>query len=805
VTSTSPDKGFIVLNTVMLWLTTGIAAVALWPIYQTLWLVAVVAGALGVGTVIAICGAVFGWRAPVVAAVTVASFVLVGVPLAVPGQTQFGVLPTLQGLVDLLAGVALGWKRLLTISLPVGTFEALLVPFFALILLLTVLSLTIALRSRRVGVAVFAPAVLYLTALLFGPLTPFYPVPVTLLLGATLIVWAALQRWFLRRTLVVASLALATATDGSRSATPRIQPQPADPQRERGAARSGSIIGGAGLRAAISAVVILALSGGAAAVATAVFAPANDREALRSAVAQPFRPADYTSPLSAFRKYWTEPTTTDVLFTVTGLPADGRIRIATLDSYNGIVYSVGDSDTSTESGTFTRVPYRLNQSAVEGNTLTLGVEMGQLSGPWVPTVGSLESVVFSGVDAAELQSSFFYNNITGTAAVVSGLAAGDAYTLTAVDPVQPAADEIAALVPGNATVPKATSVPEEVTVALQRLTAEATTPGEKLVAMLDGLREEGYVSHGLGDVAASRSGHAADRVAELLTEQRMIGDAEQYSVTAALMAQEIGFPARVVFGFAPATDATANSGDSGTSSSGSVPVTGADVSAWIEVNTTEFGWVALDPNPDVREIPPELPQEATTIARPETVIVPPAAEPAPSEAQETPRVQETETDEPDAASGILLIVLRWVGSIAAGVLVVLAPFLVVILAKLRRRRLRRRAPKNIDRITGAWREFEDSALDHGYRPAPFATRSEVAAVVGGARAAVLAAVTDRAVFAPSDPDSVEADRVWRAVNDLTASLDFAVTRWERVKARISLASLGGYSGRNRKTRGGERS
>jgi hypothetical protein len=669
----------------------------------------------------------------------------------------------------------------------VGTFEALLVPFFALILLLTVVSVSVALRSRRVGFAVFGPAVLYIVALLFGPLLPLSPVVVTLVLGAVLLVWATLQRWYLRRILVRRSLALASAAheDGSRAQS-RIA--------HATARTSGSVVGGAALRAALSAMVILALAGGAATAAAAVFAPANDRDTLRSAIVQPFRPAEYVSPLAAFRKYWTEPTSTNVLFTVTGLPSDGRIRIATLDTYNGVLYSVGDGESSSESGTFTRVPYRFDQSAVDGNALTLEVEMGALTGPWVPTVGSLESVIFSGVDAAELQSSFFYNNTSGTAAVVSGLTAGDGYTLSTIDPVQPATDTLAELVPGSARVPTATNVPDEISVALQRYTAESTTPGQRLVAMLAGLRADGYVSHGLGDEPASRSGHAADRIDELLTEQRMIGDAEQYSVTAALMAQEIGFPARVVFGFAPQS-----AGEQSTS------VTGADVSAWIEVNTAEFGWVALDPNPDVRDIPPEVPQEATTIARPETVIIPPAAEPAPSEAQEAPQVQENETDDPDVVTGVLLVVLRWVGSIAAGILIVLAPFLTVILAKLRRRRLRRRASNNLDRITGAWLEFEDSALDHGYRPAPSATRSEVAAVVGGARAAVLAAVTDRAVFAPSEPDSVEADRVWHAVNDLTASLDSAVSRWERIKASVSLASLGGYSGRNRNVRGGERS
>ncbi|PRY69621.1 transglutaminase superfamily protein [Glaciihabitans tibetensis] len=796
MTSDRPSLAFIVLNTGMLWLATALAAVALWPIYHTPWLVVVVAGALLVGSAIALCGAALRWKAPVVGLVTLAAFLAVGVPLAVPSQAQSGVLPTVQGLGDLVMGVALGWKQLLTISLPVGTFEALLVPFFTLILLLTVVSLSIALRTRRFAVAVFAPAVLYIAALMFGPLSPRYPVLVTLLLAAALVVWAALQRSFVRRALVRRSLALATTGDDEQASVHHSLSD--DTRSPRGRTSAGGVVAGgavAAVRTALSAVVILALAGGAATAAAFVLAPTGDREVLRNAVVQPFRPADYVSPLSVFRRYWTEPTNTAVLFTVTGLPDGARIRIAALDTYNGVIYSVGDEQTGSASGTFTRVPYEFDQSSVSGDSVTLGVEVGELSGPWVPTVGSLQSVQFEGADVAELQSSFFYNNTSGTAAVVGGLSAGDSYTLTAVDPDQPAADAVAELTPGGAAVPPVSVIPEEVTVAVQRYTADAETSGEKLAAMLDGLRSDGYVSHGVGDEPASRSGHAADRISELLTEQRMIGDAEQYAVTAALMARELGFPARVVFGFAP----------TGQTAPGQVTaVTGADVSAWIEVNSAEFGWVAIDPNPEARDIPPEVPQDATTIARPETVIDPPAAEPAPSEVQDAPRVQEDEADEPEPSTNVLFAVLQWVGSIAAAIVVVLAPFLAIVLAKVRRRRLRRRAPKNLDRITGAWREFEDAALDHGYRPPSSATRSEVAGVVGGASAAVLAAVTDRAVFAPSEPDRVEADRVWRAVNDLNASLDSEVSRWERIKASVSLASLGGYSGRNRTKRGGER-
>jgi hypothetical protein len=128
------------------------------------------------------------------------------------------------------------------------------------------------------------------------------------------------------------------------------------------------------------------------------------------------------------------------------------------------------------------------------------------------------------------------------------------------------------------------------------------------------------------------------------------------------------------------------------------------------------------------------------------------------------------------------------------ILILLSPFLVILIAKSRRRRLRRRAPTVLAQISGGWQEFEDSVLDHGLEPPLAATRSEVARTVGGTRTAVLAAVADRATFGPGIPDESEANLVWRSVDELTAALDTGHTRWQRLRARISLRSLRGQSG-----------
>jgi hypothetical protein len=484
------------------------------------------------------------------------------------------------------------------------------------------------------------------------------------------------------------------------------------------------------------------------------------------------------SPLSGFRAYWQPANTDSVLFDVTGLPAGGRIRLATLDTYDGVVYTVGSDKISSESGSFTRVPSTFDQSAVRGEQVTVEITVAAYEGVWLPTVGKFEAVRFRGDDAAALRQAFVYNDVSGTAAVIGGLREGDAYTLTAVLPRQPEDSDLAELEPGRSAVPSSADPPAELTARLEEYTAGIEGAGARLVAALGGLAADGYISHGVGDdEPPSRSGHALDRIAELLGGTRMIGDAEQYAVAAALMADQLGFPARVVVGFAP---------------DGS-QVRGEDVAAWIEVDTAQYGWVAIDPTPPLRDIPEELPEDNAQVARPQTIVPPPVLEDEPVDRQSTPDSEQELPPDLDPVLQLVLAVLRVLGWAALGIAVLLAPFLVVIAAKLRRRRLRRRAPTPLARISGGWQEFEDAVVDHGLSPAPAATRSEVAAIAGGAQSLVLAVVADRAAFAPEQPDEAEADVVWHAVDELHAALDQGLTRWQRVRALISVRSLGAYS------------
>lgn len=754
-----PTAAYILVNTGMLWLAIIVASSALWPIYRGTGLVVVVAVGLVLGSVIAILGALFRWASPVVMLLTIIGFLAVGVPVAVPTKAQYGLLPTLEGLRDLVTGVALGWKQLLTISLPVGQYQALLVPALVLVLGASVVGLSVALRARRAELAVVVPLLLFVVATAFGPNYPSRPLDAPIALLVVSLFWLVWFRWYRRRTAI--RLLTNQATTG---------PDAAPAQR----ADSGS----AGLRTALSAALILAVAAAGAVGLATVLPPVTDRSVLRTAIQQPFDPRDYVSPLSGFRKYLQPATADTVLFDVTGLPTGGRIRIATMDTYDGVVYSVGSGALTSESGSFTRVPARFDQSAVTGDQVALGVTIKGYSGVWLPTAGKFESVAFGGGRAGTLRDAFYYNDVSGTAAVVAGLQSGDSYTLDAVVPQQPAANGIADLKPGPAIVPAAKNVPDALRAKLDEYVGTVQGAGPRLAAMLAGLAAEGYISHGIGPgEPASRSGHAADRITELVTAPRMIGDAEQYAVAAALMAQDIGFPARVVFGFVPTAE----------------QVTGSDVSAWIEVDTAQYGWVTIDPTPPKRDIPHELPEDKAQVSRPQTIVPPPLTQSQNLDRQSSPDTQQELPPDLDPVLQLVLAILRVLAWVLVAVAILLAPFILIIAAKLRRRRLRRKASRAIDRISGGWQEFEDSVVDHGLSPAASATRSEVAAIAGGIQSQVLAAVADRAVFSPDDPEPADADSVWRAVDELEAAMDAGLTRLQRIRVRISLRSLGGYS------------
>lgn len=739
------------------------AAAAWWPVYQGAAFLVAALVAVTVGTALAALGARFRWSGPVLLLAVLAAWLLLGVPLAVPGEALWGVLPSGAGLADLVVTAGTGWRQLLTIALPVGSYQALLVPAFTLLLVASTVGLTVALRTRLPALGVLAPALALTGGLVFGtPDTALDGFPSPALVGA---VFAAL---------VIVWIALG----GTRP-------------RPRTAAAAAGVLA-VGLVVAVGVVAIL---------------PTPDRAALRDTVDPPFDAQARSSPLSAYRALVKEPAASAVQLTVAGAEAGSLVAVARMDAYDGVVYTVGHGDAASgveASALFPRVTGRLGVAPddVAGRSEMLELAVEDYAGVWVPTVGDPREIAFLGDDAEALQNELFANPALQTVAVLPGLSAGDRYRLSTAVGADAAFAPGAALAdatPGAAVRADADAVvPDAVAVRLTQWAPDARSPGARLAGIVAGLRS-GYLggpaAEGTaaatapdgtpGAAAFSRAGHSAERIQELLTAEPMIGDAEQYAVAGALLAEAAGFPARVAIGFTVPESA----------GSAATAVLGRDATAWLEVYTADAGWLAVDVTPDPRPIPESESDDSRTAVAPPAVL-PPADDDLDDRTATAPQ-QQDDTPPPadDALLGLLLQIAAIAGIALAVLAVLLAPLVAVLALKHRRRRRRRRTGTPRERAVGSWSEVTDAARDLGVVGLPVrATRREAGALLDPA-ALALAHRVDGAQFGPVDPADDELEALWRASDTERARLGAGVGRWRRLRARVSLRSLRRYDGR----------
>jgi hypothetical protein len=456
---------------------------------------------------------------------------------------------------------------------------------------------------------------------------------------------------------------------------------------------------------------------------------------------------------------------------------------------------------------------------VPGRRVDADVAIGTYSGLWVPTVGTLTSIAFEGPGRAALTDGFYYSPSAqlGVELADPGLGPGVSYRQSAVLP--DAAADPATLTP-SASGPRVDprDVPQSLVDWIQ--TQGVPAGGAGLTELIARLRARGYLSHALavggaqppawmaalGDYAfePSRAGHSTDRIDALFTAllQRQdevgadagdalvaaTGDDEQFAVAAALIADQLGFPARIVLG------ARLSPGDADDVPACQAGVCrGADMTAWIEVQDAATGaWTPIDVTPQHEHpIAPDLqnrrdPQNVTDVP-PENAqtVLPPDSNPV-------ERGDEQPSSDLPADLSALWAALR-LGGIAALLLVVLAaPFLAILTAKLLRRRARRRAGPPADRMTGGWDEYVDAAVDHGGPMPRTETRQELAALYDPAAAGAataLATWADRSVFSAEVAGDEDGRRFWELVDAERARLRRDAGWWARMRARLSLRSF----------------
>jgi hypothetical protein len=777
------------------------------PIYLTsqLWWAAAVSGAAAYTLVL--LGKRLGWGGLTFVALALAFVVLI-VPLAVPSALAGGTRGVIRGLIDGLAAVALGWKQLLTLTLPVGSYQTVLVPLLVVMFVAVAATTALALRGGRwapyaaipillpvlFGTVFGASAVSESAAL--GPLNIAAPRELALWLGIACVgaVWVAWTSGIARR----AALKLGRESGTEESANQR-----------HGV---GSVRRNAVLRGTLGVLLV-----GVALLAGVALVPVLDsgsRSVARDAIDPEIVVREQTSPLAGYRVWKRDALFATPIFEVASskqLPS--RLRIAVLDRYDGVDFSVGDVSAA---GRFTRFPS--GESLKESSRVRVEIAKGY-EGVWVPVATPLGSPPsFGGTRADALADSFYVNRELGSAVAVpkvSGLLSGDSYE--ADMSVEADAKLGSEPVSGDPLIDLETMPELERWLRMQQLSASA----DGLADAITRLRDRGYLSHSLTSAEGEREwlsalareygtkfvtspgGHSIARIEQVfqqLNDQQTaagedakdtmlvaaIGDDEQFATAAALIARAMGFESRVVLGV--------RLGDA----DGGVPgvpacqdeCSGEHVTAWIEARGSDGVWAPLDVTPQV-ETPPTTLEEGELL--PEFPTVPEERDATESD----PPIGTSESDGGSSDStdkdGLTALwpILRIIGLSAATLLLLALLVLFIPFVKRARSRYRRGAAAAEIQALGAWDELINACEDTGARvPPQTATRRELAECLGIESADWVSWTVDRAVFAPEGIDHRSAEQLWQVVDaEITARLS-ALTPAKRLRARYSLASFG---------------
>jgi transglutaminase-like putative cysteine protease len=720
------------------------------------WLRAGVGGLL-VGTAAALAARALRLGALSTVALALAAYALLGSALAVPTQALFGVLPTGESLTSLSLGAVWGWSDILTLAAPVDLPDYVTVVPYVSAWLVGLVGTTLAARwlparprtSWRAALLLAGPIALYLMSVLLGTREPFAPGVRGVAFAAVALVWLGWRRGRAEKVLTA---------DGS-SARGMLG-------RRLGA--TATLVG--------AAILIGAVGG-------SVLAAPPDRFVLRERFEPPYEPLDFASPLAGFREY-SKLLEDETLFTVTGLQPGQRLRLATMDAYDGHVWSVAGAQLSaTGSGTFALVGPQLPAPPLAtpagDQRLEITVDAAY-SDVWIPSVGYAETLDLPTASRAELQG-LRYNAATGSAVLTGGLAEGDVIRSTAeVQQIDLDDADLEEVPVARVELAPVTTVPDIVAAKAAEFAGDAESPIERLRAIELTLQSTGYFSRGTAsDTVPSVAGHGADRMTELFTATAMVGDEEQYASAFALMARSLGYPARVVMGFAPEV----RDGEE------SVAVTGHDVTAWVEVAFEGVGWIPFSPTPDQTDVPQD------ENPKPKTEPQPQVRQPPRSSSEQDDLVTAVEIDDGDSDDDGLRLP-GWLLPAVLAVLIpsalIVGPMLVVGGLKAARARRRRLAAEPHEAVRGAWDELVDRYSELGLAVPVNATRRRTARTladqveVPGLEPAAYRA--DAAVFGDvAVPDTVVAT-AWEDTEELVRIARESVSPRARLLSRYRLSS-----------------
>ncbi len=689
-----------------------------------------------------VTGATLGWsRLPgelvaLLAAIGAAPVLLYSV---FAHRTNAG-MPSMDLLRDLADAAGHGWNRMLTMGLPQDPTPQLLALPVLLAWIGAVGATILVQRSRMVLLPMLPPFAVFVMALLLtAPMNAF-----RLQVTAGLVGLSALLA-FLR-----SGESIAVEAPGSRQEV--VAPQTRDAIGETPMVRS------AVLSRAVLGIPALALICTLALVVAWLnpFVEGKNRYDLREHRTVSPRVMSGLSPLSEVKPELTTNPARSLfsgrLRVEAGAPVPDRLRLATLDRFDGVTWASGDR--FVPPSTRIEPPMAIDRPA----QVSLEVTVDGLEGRWLPTVGEPLHITGAGIGVGVASSSLISDaaDPSGLQYAVSGVISADASAENA---------KLDDAVPGGGAVTQPlpiTDVLDDLRGYADRITSGKTSAYGKLVALQRYVKS---VSKYSIQAPPGESYAAALAMLQSVDPYKSTFAAQRAS-TFAILARAEGLPVRVVVGYKLSHLAP----------DGSFTVTTADVDAWPEALLSGVGWVAFPvvSNQNESKTPPTS-QPGVIPSRSPQIVPPP------------------QTDVDKGLAGSAAGSLGEVGRRAVSGLLMLVVALVLCLAviwllKVIRRRRRRHAGSPAARLAGAWAEMTDRLTEAGLHPARSATPSEIADEladrVGFEVAAPVGEVSpllSTAAFAPWPPEPSDAVAAWTLERRLRRALarQSRTLRWRR--------------------------
>ncbi|MEN3610574.1 transglutaminase-like domain-containing protein [Plantactinospora sp. ZYX-F-223] len=642
-------------------------------------------------------------------------------------STTVAGLPTGRTLRALAAGVTGSWQLALQSTWPARPDPELLLFVPLLVVLAGVLGVEL---LDRPGSPLLALAPSFAVALLSQFYAPLPPGPAV----AAALGYAA-----------VAGVLLATGggTESDRAGPPRSGPRPI---RSAGHRRGGRIVAAWGTAAALLPRIVPAVALAGVAVMLAGLLPPTvpPRYSLGADRTAPLAETRVASPLDEIAYRLAHPGT--AVFRVSGGEGVDRWPLVVLEGFDGVNWHPGGRyrrlGIELRPGPAVTVPVHARSAEIEIDAYAAG------AGPWLPSQTWPAGVRDVDPLVEEDHGTLLLPGSDGAAR----------YTLSwwqpAVDAEALAGAAIDPVAPGG--LGGVGPVPSGVAELAERATG-GLRPSFQAALVLERFLRENYRLATGQDLP---TGHSWPQLADFLLQARR-GTTEQFAAAYVALARIRGIPARLVVGFRAPTSPDPD---------GRYTVRNGDVLAWPEVAVQGIGWVPLDPaggsSAGGAASGAGLSAAAAQVR---------AQLPAPEELRDpSVALQQAAVERPDSAG--LPGTAAWRLLLAAPV-VLLAVWIVGVPAATAGRAWRRRRRPGTGAVVGAWEEVRDRLRAHGVLMSAGMTVRDLAtsATAVADRSTVtaireLAAIVDRALWAPAAPGERDGRQAWAAVRAVRRGL-----------------------------------